>query len=93
MERILDTKAAELAAPGKFEGRAKEAPWADGKTLHLPDQFDDARCRAFAAAIAREAVERDFDRVLAPTHFLRQNLLKNGQQQKYWVSMTPFQVH
>lgn len=75
VERILDTKAAELAALGKFKGRAKEAPWADGTSLHLPDQFDDKRCGEFVAEIAREAIARDFDRVLAPAHFLRNAVL------------------
>ena len=74
VELILDTKAAELAAPSRYQGRPSGAPWADG-VLHLPHQFDEARCRAFAEAIARDAVEKQFDRVLAPTHFLKEGVL------------------
>ena len=74
VELTLDPKTAELAALTKFEGWASGAPWADG-TLHLPDQFDDARCRRLAESIAREAVEKQFDRVLSPTHFLKEGVL------------------
>lgn len=74
VELILDTKVAELAAPARYQGWPSGAPWADG-TLHLPDQFDRARCAAIVDAIAREAVERQFDRVLAPSHFLKEGVL------------------
>jgi hypothetical protein len=74
VELILDTKAAELAALTRFEGRPSGAPWADG-TLHLPIDFDEPRCRALAEAIATEAVDRGFDRVLSPSHFLRDGLV------------------
>jgi len=74
VELTLDSKAAELAALSRYQGRPSGAPWADG-TLHLPDQFDEARCRLFAGAIAREAIEKQFDRVFAPTHFLKEGVL------------------
>lgn len=74
VELILDTKAAELGALTRFQGHPAGAPWADG-TLHLPAQFDASRCRALAEHIAREAIERGFDRILSPSHFLRDGLL------------------
>lgn len=74
VELTLDPKTAELAALNRFEGRAAGAPWADG-VLHLPDQFDEARCRHLAEHIAREAVEKQFDRVFSPTHFLKDGVL------------------
>ena len=74
VELTLDPKTAELAALTRFEGRASGAPWSDG-TLHLPDQFDGARCRRLAGEIAREAVDKQFDRVFSPTHFLREGVL------------------
>lgn len=74
VELTLDPKAAELAAPARFEGRPSGSPWADG-VLHVADQFDDLRCREFSASIAREAVEKQFDRVLAPTHYLKNGVL------------------
>jgi len=74
VELTLDPKAAELAALTRFEGRASGAPWSDG-TLHLPNQFDEARCRRLTGEIAREAVEKQFDRVFSPTHFLKEGVL------------------
>jgi hypothetical protein len=74
VELSLDPKTAELAALNRFEGRASGAPWSDG-TLHLPNQFDKARCRQLARDIAREAVERQFDRVFSPTHYLKEGVL------------------
>ena len=74
VELTLDPKTAELAALTRFEGWASGAPWADG-TLHLPNQFDDARCRRLAEDVAREAIEKQFDRVLSPTHFLKEGVL------------------
>ena len=74
VELILDTKAAELGALSKYQGWASGAPWSDG-TLHLPDKFDNQRCIEFAEAIAREAIEKGFDRILSPTHFLKGGVL------------------
>jgi hypothetical protein len=74
VELTLDTKAAELAALTRYQGNPSGAPWADG-TLHLPQMFDDMRCQALAEHIAQVAVERGFDRVLSPSHLLREGLL------------------
>lgn len=74
VEVMLDTKAAELGALTRYQGRPSGAPWSDG-ALHLPTQFDETRCRTFVEAIASEAVERGFDRVLSPSHFLGKGLL------------------
>lgn len=74
VELTLDPKAAELAALNRFDGRAKGAPWSGG-ILHLPDQFDESRCRRLAEDIAREAIEKQFDRVFSPTHYLRDGVL------------------
>lgn len=73
VELMLDTKAAELAALTRFQGRPSSAPWADG-TLHQPVQFNEARCLRLAEDIASEAVARGFDRVLSPSHFLADGL-------------------
>jgi len=70
VELTLDTKAAELGAVAKYAGWASSAPWSNG-TLHLPGQFDASRRRAFVELIAEEAVARRFDRVLAPSHYLK----------------------
>ena len=69
-EIILDTKAAELAAPAKYSGNAAGAPWADDK-LHQLNDFDGANGKALAARIARFAVEEGFDRVISPAHYLK----------------------
>jgi hypothetical protein len=74
VELTLDTKAAELAALTRYQGNPSGAPWADG-TLHLPQMFDDMRCQALAEHIAEVAIERGFDRVLSPSHLLREGLL------------------
>jgi hypothetical protein len=74
VELSLDPKTAELAALNRFEGKASGTPWSDG-TLHLPTQFDRARCRQLVSHIAREAIEKQFDRVLSPTHFLKEGVL------------------
>jgi hypothetical protein len=74
VELTLDPKTAELAALTRYEGRASGAPWADGR-LHLPNEFDERRCRRLAGDIAREAVEKQFDRVFSPTHFLKDGVL------------------
>lgn len=74
VELTLDTKAAELAALTRYQGNPSGAPWADGM-LHLPEMFDDARCQTMAEHIAQVAVERGFDRVLSPSHLLREGLL------------------
>lgn len=74
VELTLDTKAAELAASTRYQGNPSGAPWAGGK-LHLPEMFDDARCHAFAEHVAQVAIDGGFDRVLSPSHLLREGLL------------------
>lgn len=69
-EIILDTKAAELAAPAKYSGNAAGTPWSDEK-LHQLGDFEGARAKALAARIARFAVEEGFDRVISPAHYLK----------------------
>ncbi len=74
VELTLDPETAELAALNRFEGRASGAPWSDG-ALHLSNQFDEPSCRKLAEEIAHEAVEKQFDRVFSPTHFLKEGVL------------------
>jgi hypothetical protein len=69
-ETILDTKAAELAAPARYSGNAAGAPWADEK-LHQMGDFQGDNGRALASRIARFAVEEGFDRVISPAHYLK----------------------
>lgn len=70
VELTLDTKAAELAALTKHAGWAAGAPWSDG-TLDVPSRFDAKHRQAFVEAIAEAAVLNRFDRVLSPSHYLR----------------------
>lgn len=73
MEIILDTEVAELAARGKFQTHAKNAPWGtiiEGCPLHA--SFFDGTYRQVNIInwIAKFAVMQNVDTVLAPTHFL-----------------------
>lgn len=71
-EIVLDTEVAELAAPAKFQGQVRNAPWAaacDGKPLG-PQHFAANASTDVIGQIARFAVENRIDAVLAPTHFL-----------------------
>ena len=75
-EVVLDTKAAELAAPQKCGGYAKGAPWAglnDGKPLG-PQFFAGGRADDIFGQVARCAVEYQCDVVLAPCHFIGDKL-------------------
>jgi hypothetical protein len=71
-EIVLDTEAAELAAPLRFSGHASRAPWAlPGRSAVLgPDFFLKDSKIDVIRDIARFAVENGIDVVLAPTHFL-----------------------
>ena len=72
VEIVLDPKTAELAAPGRFTGRVREAPWAefgDGAPLG-PDRFGRKTGTDVTDAIARFVATRPIDAVLAPTHWL-----------------------
>ena len=71
-EIILDTEVAELAAPGKFAGHSRHAPWASagqGRPLG-PEHFEDDAPSDVIGHIARSTVECHIDTVLAPTHYL-----------------------
>lgn len=77
-EIVLDTKAAELAALEKFQGYAKQAPWAslgNGKPLDAT-YFQPGRPDDIFGMIARFAVEHQVNAVLAPSHFLADPLFK-----------------
>lgn len=70
-EIVLDTEAAELASPLKCAGHASGAPWSLGKSTPLgPDFFLKGAKIDVIGQMARFAVERGVDVVLAPTHFL-----------------------
>jgi hypothetical protein len=71
-EIVLDTKLAELAAPARFEGYPKGAPWAilgDGKPLG-PHLFAAAHPGDIFGQIASFAVEHRAHAVLAPGHYI-----------------------
>lgn len=75
-EIVLDTKAAELAAPAKFGGVPRDAPWsasAEGKPLG-PEHFHKRAPSDVIGQIARFAVEQRVHAVLAPGHFLREGI-------------------
>lgn len=71
MQIVLDTEAAELAAPAKCGGHARRAPWAreDGRPLG-PEDFRGEALTKLLAQMAQFAVENGIHTVLAPTHFL-----------------------
>jgi len=71
-EIVLDTEAAELAAPAKFAGQARHAPWALPSIEGLlgPDHFKRNAPSDVIGQIARFAVQSGVDAVLAPAHFL-----------------------
>lgn len=71
-EIVLDTKAAELASLEKYQGYARQAPWAslgNGGPLNA-GHYTPGRPDDIFGAIARFAVEHGVDAVLAPSHFL-----------------------
>lgn len=69
-ELILDTNVAELSSPGRFSGAAKAAPWANPRSVLVPDDFRANANRDVIGQIARFAVAQGFHAVLAPTHVL-----------------------
>lgn len=78
-EIVLDTKAAELAAPAKFGGSARGAPWsgsANGRPLG-PEHFSRRASSDVIGQIARFAVEQQVHTVLAPGHFLHEGTKSN----------------
>lgn len=74
VEVVLDTKAAELAEPGRYGGYARNAPWAlkrEGRMLG-PDRYSDTEIDDLVGEFARFVIECRVDAVLAPCHFLRE---------------------
>lgn len=72
VELVLDPKAAELAALQRFKSVGRDIPWAKvagDQPLGLPF-FAPQHPADIYGQIARMAVERGFDAVLAPGHFL-----------------------
>ncbi|MEP3437164.1 MAG: hypothetical protein ABJN75_10330 [Hoeflea sp.] len=72
VEVVLDTKAAELAAPLKFAGSAKDVPWSQvsgGDLVGMPYYLSGHPSDIYGQ-IARCAVEYGVDAVLSPGHFL-----------------------
>jgi len=69
-ELILDTDVAELSSRGRFEGIARQAPWAiQGRPMRL-DDFRGAGGMERISQIAIFAIEHQFGTVLSPTHLL-----------------------
>ena len=73
-EIVLDTQAAELSAPGKYLGSAKRAPWARATGPLEVDDFVAGTSRNVIGTIASFAVESRVSAVMAPTHFLGDNI-------------------
>lgn len=72
VELVLDTKCAELAAIGKYDGGAKDAPWStlsDGRPLD-EDFFPIGRHSEVLRQIAEFAVKHQYSAVLATGHML-----------------------
>lgn len=71
-EVVLDPEVAELAAAGRFNGKARRAPWAlpEGEGTLGPDHFLAGAKTDVIGQIARLAVAEGVTAVLAPTHHL-----------------------
>jgi len=71
LEFVLDTNVAELSSVGRYQGIARDAPWANPDGVLTPAHFR-AGANDFdvVGKIARFAVEKRIHRVLAPTHFI-----------------------
>ena len=67
---FLDTEVAELAAPAKFGGHVRHAPWASADAVPLG--INHFRDPAFdiIGQIARFAARKTFDTVISPAHYL-----------------------
>jgi hypothetical protein len=69
-ELILDTNVAELSSIGRYEGVARNCPWAvAGRPLAASD-FEGSSGNERLLKIAQCAVENKFRTILAPTHLL-----------------------
>ena len=83
VEIVLDTEAAELAAPAKCTGHSRYAPWAlrnQGTPLG-PEYFNSHARSDVIGQIARFAVLHNVDTVLAPTHYLA------GTEFSKWIAV------
>ena len=70
MEVVLDPHTVELATPNGFERPALASlPWA-GHRIHRPDDFQGASVVEVSDRIAKLTVEKGFNAVLAPTHYI-----------------------
>lgn len=80
-EVVLDPEVAELAALGRFRGRARGAPWAlpDGEGPLGPAHFQADASADVIGQIARLAVAERVAAVLAPAHH-RDSSGQEGQQ-------------
>ena len=86
-EIVLDTEVAELAAPGKFSGHSRYAPWAtSGQGGPLgPEHFKENAPSDVIGHIARFAVESHVNTVLAPTHNLGDPSFSNWAVVDAWA--------
>jgi hypothetical protein len=69
-ELVLDTNVAELSAIGRYSGAVRDAPWANPNGVLEPKDFQRGTNHDVIGKIARFAIDRGFDTVLAPTHLL-----------------------
>jgi hypothetical protein len=70
-EVILDTKVAELSEVGRYQGAAKDTPWAITDRPLAETDFEVGSNFDLYGRIARCAVETGMTAVLAASHFLR----------------------
>jgi hypothetical protein len=70
--RILDPRSFELATDGGYaRAGVSDLPWAgSGSRPQTPADFDRTGCINFVEALADFAVQRGFDTVLAPSHYV-----------------------
>lgn len=75
LEVVLDSKSLELSTVGGFSRRPLASlPWA-GESIHVPETFlADGQTRMFAMELAECAVAHEVSAVLAPTHYLNDEL-------------------
>jgi hypothetical protein len=71
LELVLDTNAAELATAGRYDGQCRHLPWARSDRPLIPSDFSKVATKEFAHKIARFAIERRMNAILAPTRLLQ----------------------
>jgi len=81
-ELILDTNVAELSSLGRYDGAAREAPWARRDGVLTPAHFTGANESDVLGKIAHFAVANGLQRIHAPNH-----LLSNGQDSWFTVDL------